>query len=440
MTNFLSQKLDGSNSLLGLMQMLDPDHSRSVDLPRQIGFDRIIIASEVMSISWDVFEKALAAETTGARTIYAYECRTQEKILAICKGEPQKRWYSSIQIRIASNTLSLRKCNLPNCRDICRFEICIPPIHGHEVLGNISNLSCEEEQSRVLSMMDAVERYGIHLNRKIADIKEVELNVNLYLTAYHYDFRDALEIIRPYRQCLDGFTYSDYSQSVERKQVIHGELPQTRYPWSMHIDVPKQERTAFNATSSSRIIKVYDKSAETVAKADGALAFISPITRIEFVLKDAKEVPIYFNRKTNLFDMTQTDVEDAFHKLSARLIREPLNQFYRNWNQALEKYFERVDIRRYSWRKNLVMELDKMLKEEEGFLIITITELSRYVSLIPAPSVHKNRARITKSLQNEIRLHASCIRVTETDVYEELMDWLCNLKGQEEQNILYELT
>ena len=48
----------------------------------------------------------------------------------------------------------------------------------------------------------------------------------------------------------------------------------------------------------------------------------------------------------------------------------------------------------------------------------------------------KNRIRIAKSLRDEFK-KASCIRIAETDVYKELMNWLCGITGEEDQSIIY---
>ena len=431
--------LDDTNSLIGMRELVDPVHNRSIDLYRRIGFDRIIVSSEVIRVDWSRFDNVLKKEETEKKhTLYAYDCRKKEKILKICEEEDWRHWYSRIQVCLASNRLTLSKCNLPGCRDICRFEICIPPLPGHEVLGNIHNLTCKQEQERVFNMMAEVEQYGIYLNKEIANIKEVELNVNIYLGAHNRDFKDAIEIIRPHRQGLTGFKDSDYAeQDNKRKPVVKGYMPKTGYPWAENVDIPKRNKTSFNSVSKSRTVKVYDKAAETITKSKGKLSFVSPVTRVEFVITDAKEVPVYFNRKENLFEMTQDDAEDAFHLLASRLLKKPLDAYYRVWNRALEIYFERIDIYKHAWRKNVVMDIDKFVKESDGFLIIPIKELSRYVSLIPAKSVKKNRARITRTLQSEFRDRAASIRITESDTYNELMDWLCSLKGEEEQNILY---
>ena len=430
----LQPYLDDTNSLIDMYTMMDPKRNRIIDLPRRIGFDRVVVSLEVMGIDWDMFDMILEYEGKRKhKTLYATDCRNKEKILHVCDDMDKEHWYSSIRIVLGSNKFTLQKCNLPGRHDICRFEICIPPMPDHEILGNIHNLTCEQEQQRVRVMMDEIERYGIRLDKDVANIKEVEINVNICLSAFNMDFRDAVENIRQYRQCLKGFADEDHSEPDKGKNQVFYDPANL---WSREVDIPARKETSFHSKSPTRIIKVYDKSAEVIEKSKGKLTFVSPITRIEFVLIDPSEIPVYFNGKNNLMHMTQDDIEDAFHSLADRLLKKPLDTYYRSVNNILEKYFGQIDIEGFAWRKNVVMDIERFLGKSNGFLIIPIEELSRYVSLIPAKSIKKNRARITKSLRAEFT-PSSCIRITKSDTYTELMNWLCTIKGEEPQNIVY---
>ncbi len=332
--------------------------------------------------------------------------------------------------------MTVKKCNLPGRKDICILEVFIPPLKNHEILGNIHNMTCDMEQTHVLELICQIERYGIYLRKDKADIREAEINVNIYLTAHDHSFRDALEIIRPFRLCLPRFKDDDRAEADSKNTVALGH----GFEWSTDTDIRKRKKTSFTSSSRSIIIKVYDKSAEIISKSKGEITFISPITRIEFLIKDKNEIPIYLNKKENLFDMQQEDVEFAFHKLSNIFIKAPLDVYYKKMNKVIEEYFERIDVAMYAWRKNTVTELDNIIKKMDSFMIIPESELSRYVSYIPAKSIKKNRSRIVKSLIEEFHYrNASCVRITPTDTYNELMEWMCSLTGSDAQNIMYVL-
>lgn len=429
----LAEKLNSDNSIVDILLAVDPEHYNEMDLPRKVGFDKVTVGLRVEQVNWDVLEAIETSEAGSAHTLSLYSCRNEEKILSACVGEPQRHWYSSVRIQLASNVFTMKKCNLPNCRDICHFEICIPPIEGHECLGNISNLSCEQELLRVQSMMDELERYGIYVDRNYAELKKAEINVNLFLTAENVNFRDAVELLRPHRHGLSNFEFSDFARQVDDKEyyIILGPLQVS----SLGINV--RNRTSFNSIGRSLAIKVYDKSAETVKKSGGYIDGISPLTRVEFSINSPNEIPFYFGTE-NLFEMTQADVENAFHRLADRFIRIPMLEYYRKVTAGFEKCFEAVDIKEHAWRKNLVRELDNAIKRTDDFYIMSEDELKRLVRLIPNISQNTNKSRIARSLQNELR-NATCIRVTNRWDVEFLLNWLCDCQGEEPQSIIYHI-
>lgn len=438
----LAERMTKDNSTIELMELVDPEHTRAAELPRKIGFDRVVVSLEVTSIDWNMLDIVYASETGMPRSLSLFECRSQEKCLAICAAEDQQHWYSSIKVQVASNTFTMKKCNLPGCRDICLFEICIPPIEGHECLGNIHNLSCEQEKLRVREMMDELERYGIFCNRDYAVLKQAEINVNIFLVANNVGFKDAVEMLRPHRHGLDRFHFSDYAAKLENndREYTIFKVDEAGRPWVKTLGIKERSRTSFNSVGRSLVIKVYDKAAETIEKSGGFIEFVSPITRIEFFISAPNLIPYYFGQE-NLFEMTQDDIENAFHHLADKFIRRPLMEYYSKITYGFEKYFESIDINEFAWRKNVVMTMDNTIKKTDDFYIIPYEELVRYVGLIQAPSIKKNRARIAKELKEEFRKrNAQCIRITNEDIAKQLVDWLCTITGEEEQNIIYRIT
>ncbi len=145
----LQDYLSDKNSLIDMFAMIDPQNHKSVDVPRRVGFDHIVIGTRIINVDWNLLDKTIKIESqkNHTKTLYYQECRSEKFRLTICANADKEHWYSSISIRLRSNKLSIKKCNLPNCSDICNFEINIPPISEHEILGNISNMTVPLEQA-----------------------------------------------------------------------------------------------------------------------------------------------------------------------------------------------------------------------------------------------------------------------------------------------------
>jgi len=435
-----AERLTEDNSIIELFLLADSDNNRCADLPRKIGFDKVTVGLNVYQVDWDVLETIETSEAGERRTLFLRTCRDEEKILAMCKGAGRSHWYSEIKVQLASNVFTMRKCNLPNARDICSFEICIPPIERHECLGNISNLSCEQEQMHVQHMMDILEQYGIYVERDTAILKRVELNINLYFDEKTGDFCDAVEMLRPYRHGLDDrFVFSDFSKKTTEDQLyVELGLGSKNNAYRRHnIGVMKRQMTSFNSIGRSLEIKIYDKSSETIEKSHGYIGWMTPITRIEFVITSPKLVPFYMG-DDNLFALNQGDVEEAFNKLAKKYIKEPLIYYYRKMYAAFEKYFENVDIGEYAWRKNLVRDLDNTIKRTDDLFVLAEADLKRLVKLIPNFSDNTSRTRVFQTLKEEFE-RAECIRIADGWDIGLLLNWLCDFHGEEPQSIIYAL-
>lgn len=450
--SYLSEPLNSDNSIIDLM-LLDPD-CHVVDVPRKVGFDRIKVSMRVLYVDFSVLNIVLSSESGLAeKTLSVTSCRDDAKILRVCEGEPEDNWYSSIRIRNGASSFNMRRCNIEGASDICIYEVCIPPLEGHEVLGNISNLSCTEMQDRVRYLMEDLERYGIYVDREIAILKSAELNINVYMTAQHHGFMDVIEILGPYRHGLEKFGFSDFSEKEkDRKYGMWSN--NAKQLWSLDTGVTKRRRTSSNSQIGSIKIKIYDKSRETEKKLydkeleerkrnrvrdytrpTAELSVISPLTRIEFLIDAPNQVRNYF-QKENLFDMTQQDILAVWTKLADKFIIKPLLIYYRKMDYAFEQYFKGIDIQKKGWRSRTVMDLDRIIKEMDDYFIITQEALGRYVSCIPGKTIKTNKAKIVKSLCEEFK-NAACILITEEDVVDIITKWLRDRTIIEPQNIIY---
>ncbi len=431
-----AEYLDENSSIIELRELVEGDNFQTCDLPRRIGIDRMILQMMIDEIDFDALFSVSASEEGLTKTLYLYYCKDYEKALPFCdEGDPD-HWISGLRIQMFGGLFLVSK----NRHGVyCTFEIFMPEIPGHKCLGNISNMNTDQAKARVLQMMNKLESYGIYIYRDVAYIKEIEMNVNLFFTEHNIDFRDAVDLIRPFRHNLRNFKFSDYAENQRDKYEYIYSSHMERI-WGDEAHIPVWRRTSFNAARRTLEIKVYDKSLETL-KNEGSrrlISEISPITRVEFTLRDVNQVQAYF-RNRNLFDLEQSDIERVFHRIALRYMAGPLNAYYRQLTYALESYFESIDITAFAWRKNAVLDLDALLKRTDDIIVLPYSEIVRLVKLIKAPSIKSNGSRIAKSFCEEIRKSSSSIRITETDTVSELMDWLCTHTGEEDQNIFYVL-
>lgn len=245
-----------------------------------------------------------------------------------------------------------------------------------------------------------------------------------------------IEILGPYQSMLKGFIVSRFG--------IPGENKLTKRESDFIRDLPGVQDTSANATSATRIIKLYDKAYETQSninpKEERQITYIENLCRLEYVIKKKEEIAVYFRDKINLFDFTQEDVEYAFRKLTKELMKKSLDMYYHKYDKAIEDYFKQIDINKPEWRKDLIMDIVKAVGNSRVvYYNITDEELRDYVSLIKAPSVKAHGARISSSLKKEIHKLGGCfIRVTEGEKeYIPLIKWLCGISGDEEQKVFF---
>ena len=460
---------------------LSTEKGMVVDVPRRVGFDRIVVGVKVYKIDWDTLKERVRKEKQYAeekmKTVTLWPVNDEDLILSVCQGEPRICWYSSIQIRIGADTFLLRKCNISGRSDISKLEVHVKAPNGHECLGNIRNYTCEHEQERVRNLYNTLERqYGIYLDNS-ATLKEAEINVNVVLNKDRHcgnEFEFAARLLKNYQLYLDGFTHDTYTENKDidikpkrlnlefinpntnNNQILLGYYANSKmvisdlennlmlkqpYRYSCFIEFSNKIRgkklTSIDSTSPTRDVNIYDKSFETEMKSNRNIRLLDRICRVEYTIRREKEIKSYFG-KTDLFILTQHDVERAFHKLSEKLIKGPIDMYYRKVNKEIEGLFERR-ITKDNWRSQLVYEIVNIISRQNGIhYILTEEELDIYVRLLEGRSVKKNATRIKKSLIEQIdKIGSELIVVEEERISDCLLNWLINVAGDEEQMIYY---
>ncbi len=82
----LAPYLTEKNSLIDWIDELG-DNFRAVELPRQIGFDRVKVSMDIIRVDWDAIEMILNSEAGQPyRSLSVQECRSDEKNFKFVMG------------------------------------------------------------------------------------------------------------------------------------------------------------------------------------------------------------------------------------------------------------------------------------------------------------------------------------------------------------------
>ncbi|MCR5767937.1 MAG: hypothetical protein K6G45_05540 [Lachnospiraceae bacterium] len=411
----------------------------SVSVPRRIGFDRIKISPRVTGINWPVFERAWAKEKSKNthHMMSAHLSGDVDQALVICKAEKRERWYSYIRICVDRCVFVIRHSSLPGrLTDDCVFEIFVPLMRGKEFLGNLKNQSCSEKQDHVRTLFRKLHRkYGIICSEELACMRDIELNVSICLNGWRGTFKDPVEWLQGYQSTIQGFTCNSFTKSSSTL-LLNG------CDTDFEETVPDSRKISFAAVSKTRIMKVYDKTYELkkeykrTVKDDTELD-MDEVTRIEVQVLKRDEIFMYL-KKDNFFALTQNDIEEAFTSFLRRHLAEPLNEYYREMDRAMEKYFGSIDMHNRAWKYLLYRDLLSVISDR--YYEIIQDDLRRWITYINGKSVKGNGARIFKSLvemfkENEER----AIRLVDKRSHEALIEWLVNLTGEQKQMIRYRI-
>ncbi len=412
--------------------------SKTVSIPRWVGFDRIKVSPIVKAVDWNVFEAAYEKDKNEINHLMiVHPCRSKDLSLELSRTEKKEHWYSYIHIIIGTNNFIMKHPSLPNRRgDDITFDVCVPSIEGHECLGNVKNQTVDEKKNHVLQLFDVLQsRYGIVCDRRIAIMRDVELNVNFVLSGEYGDFRDVVRRLSMYQTSLKNFKNVTYTKSGKDKIYKSAD--------TFESIVPTNKTNTLESVSKTRVLKIYDKSEEIIdnykKKNSGFSLMVDHISRIEIELKKKEEIKCYFEKKDNLFDLDQLGIEMAFTRFVEKFLTLPIKQYYKEMDESIEKLFKAIKINEYAWKQGLINDIISTL----GGIFYEFLEedLKSFVSLIPAPSVISNRARIIKQLTNEIRKNEGrAISIVSKRSHEELMDWLTDIKKEgEEQIVAYKI-
>lgn len=406
-------------------------------IPMRVGFDRIRVVLDIKEIDWDKLANAMEREKElHMDALTVKQTVNSEQALLICNGKQPLPWVSDIMIRFSNFTLSINRGNGRSNHDICSLEVFISPLKGYEYLGNFSNNSCEEEQSYVRELIQKIgENYGIYFIKDYADLRQMELNINFKMKR---GIVGAIETLGAYQAKLNGFTHSEYKENggesyLANKETLWRTILSGVFP------------TGLVSTSTNRIVKIYDKSRETIysnnkkTKSDVIIKELSKMCRIEYTVKRKEIIGQYCNKKSNLFELTQEDIEGAFRKLSEELLAIPIKDYYREIDDAFAKYLENLDITKdRKWREKFFSRIvEKVNSYGAGIYIVTEDDIYSATSHMSAKTVTSNAKRTANLTIRVFKdMGNKSIRVVQGEKeYKAVLEWLCGIKGEEEQEI-----
>lgn len=204
---------------------------------------------------------------------------------------------------------------------------------------------------------------------------------------------------------------------------------------------PGTRAVSFECTSPTRKLKVYDKKQETKSeKAGFIIKSMDDVNRIEYEISPTKEIKTYFG-KTNLFEISQEDLEMAYHKLTEKLIKSPIEAYEKAITIMLEYFFEHIKGGKRHWIKNTVLTMVRVAEKDGIHIELSEEDLKRYTDLIPAEVVKTNRKYAFESLKKELRkvedTGISLVKENEKSKRRELLHTLETIAGEEEQWIRY---
>lgn len=425
-----------------MRKMHEANGYKFLTIPRRVGFDRIRVVLGIKEIDWSKLANAIQREKElHMDALTVKQTVSSEQALLICNGKQPLPWVSDIMIRFSNFTLSINRGNGRSNHDICSLEVFISPLKDYEYLGNFSNNSCEEEKAYVKKLMQKIgENYGIFFEDNYAGLRQMEINVNYKMKR---GIVGAIEMLGSYQAKLDRFTHSEYKENGGKNYFANKETL-----WRTILD--GMTPTGLVSTSNDKIVKIYDKRKETIysynkSSKDGTkIKELSTMCRVEYTLKRKEVIEQYCNKKSNLFEFTQEDIEGAFRKLSVELLEQPIKEYYSEIDNAFARYLENIDITKdKKWRERLFNRMTEIVNNY-GAGIYTVTEekIRSFTSYMPAKTI-KSNARRTANLTIKVfkELGNRSIRVVQgEEEYKAVLKWLCELQGEEKQEIyvLYE--
>ncbi len=403
---------------------------KSCDLPIRVGLDKISVKMPIVKVDWKEFDRNLHRKSG----LSAKSCRELKDKIFICDCDDPGHWVSWVGLKLRHYSIIIKSKKSAEAE----IEATIPTISGFEELGNIHNLSCDEMKSHIRVLIGKAREYGIYLDDSHSIIQTAEINLNLYDVGYSElgeDFEAVIKLVAP---LITGQNTNAVAYGVKKAQndictiEVQGK--------SMDFSVQRSVTQTFSTDNGGIKTLIYDKSEETQKSSKGLIHKISTnITRVEFKAA-GKDFGPYMD-ETDLFNLSQADIENAFRKLVLKQIKLPFKKICDKWDRIFEELFSAMDIAKnpQKWKDNICEILNRLTKNIGYQLIITKDELSRYVSYMQGDSVSKNRARLTNDLTREIGKLCLNVIITDKDYVNSFLEKLCSISGEEKKTIVYEV-
>lgn len=404
--------------------------------PIQVGFDRVILKLTLKSIDYDILQSAIdVCKLNEDNWIFTKTTSDQDISLNICKSNSVK--YTYIKVNLGNNDILTITPTGKDRTDNCTLILHIAP---HKYLGNIYNNCVCDEISFIHNKMAEIEQLtGLCFDRNYLELTEAEINMNFLYDLESMTFADIVNAIGAYQIMNKKSTNNGFSISTLKKSVVD----------AMTSSIIGKNKISIYTRYTDVDINIYDKSYE--AKHGYNLEFDKDNDKIDMIQSNYLRIEFKFSKRgistylpsSNLNNLTQIDIEEAFKKIYRKYIHDNVVKYYRSWDLRLQKYFGQLDISAYknrsAWKKDFLLDISAQLRNEgDGFLYLTKEELKSYIKLIPAPSVKKNANKIAEQILYEMESKRDMpIRIVDEVPYKVIDEFILNFSGVQEQAIWY---
>ncbi len=276
-----------------------------------VGFDLIKCRVFIQSIKWDQLNNIIK-KSSGVPDYQSLKAEDHirytiaggnNKPLNIY-GNNENGNYASIMIEYKDFSLRLLSANIKKKGDVNQLIVHVSP--QIDVLGNMNNASAEIVKKRVRAVIRCLKsKFGIILDETVATINYFELNRN-----YAYDGKGFIEFFEAaFCSLPDRFCISP-----------------KKTPWG---SLGVVDNLGIFANSSTVQLHVYNKLLETEENSQIFLYVEAPtVYRVEFVVTKKKQVESWLST-SNVFELKQDKVEEAYFKYLKKYAIDPFDQQYK---------------------------------------------------------------------------------------------------------------
>lgn len=282
-----------------------------------------------------------------------------------------------------------------------KVETRVKPPENHEVLGNISNYSFDQEIHAIFEGLDELEKMGIFINRSTIKVHSLELNLTFHMEC---DFSDLKRPLQYYQKYIDArYINSLYVYNGKKKKEFTWNDPEEKYA--------KLKLSGMQSKSKNIVVKLYDKAYETIYDAkynknpSQLISFEKyarlpkkSLVRLEFKILGKAAIFKYLST-TYLKGLDQDKILSAYQKLIDHYFVAPYEKYYEESSKKLKTLFKRmanehITRRGYNWKIWLLQEIrSEEISSQNTPMCLESQDIEEFFWQVPTFAHDKNRYR-----------------------------------------------